>query len=397
MNRYTFGEALPLPGASAALLTAAVERSHHPTTLTDLAKTAGISKFAASRSAQTLLQADLLTSDDEGYALNPNHPMATTIERLAWRFSGVRRRDTGTRWHGTERRPKEDYHYQRTVPKSLQLGATISPDLMEATGPDLVTARDTCDWLAEKSHVLREFEHDGQEVYSLWSNERLRDLVHQTLHLCGAVGAAHETLTAACGSTTQGDSNPFEVRVSAYSWVRATYLLSAEARDVLRVINLLDQAIWVGHQVHQLRSEALWGLDNINHSGPDSEFVHEWLLEALDAEGEAVRLWNDHSFGTWHHMGGTPQPQDVGTAGDQIMAVRLLRIARELAAQVATMSRASCVQDWISANPGQADALPLIHDVSDEELRGRRDWPAWPPTPKYRRARVTDKATDTKE
>lgn len=396
MDRYTFWASLPMSDASAALLTAAVECSY-PTTLTELAKTAGISKYAASRAARPLLQAGLLRSNARGYALNPDHPMTPTVERLAWRFSGARRHDPDADRYTSSppMRPQENDHYRLTVPESLQLGATISPDLTVATGPDLMTARDTCDWLAQQSHVLREFHADSQDVYTLWSNERLRDLIHQTLNLCGAVGAAHNTLAAACDSTVQGDGDPFEVRVSAYAWVRATYLVSAEARDVLRVVGLLNRAIWVGYHVHQLRSDALQELNTINYSGRSSDSFEHHLTGALEAEKEADRLWDDPQYGRWHHVGGTPRPQDVGTAGDQIMAVRLIRVARELSAQVATMANDPCVQQWIDANADQAHALPLIREIPDDALQGHRDWPSWPPKPGRQRARPTINTTLT--
>lgn len=379
MTRYTFEKALPLPGAAAALLTAAVE-CPYPTTLAELAKVAGISKFAASRAAQTLMQADLLHLDPRGYTFNPDHSLAETVERLVWRFSGVRRHeldaDQHSTWH-TWAPPEDDHYYRQLIPKSLQLGATIPADSL--AGPGLVTVRDTCDRLAQLSRQLREFHSEAQAVYSLWWNERARDLIHQTVHLPGGLAAAHHTLEAAAGSDAQGDGNPFEVPVSAHAWIRATYLVSAEAWDVLGLITMLDQSIWVGHRVHQRRSDALRALNAINYSGTDGSSIQHHLAEALKAEKEADQLWDDPTYGRWHHVGGTPVPQDVGTAGDQVIAVRLLCKAQALSAQVAAMSEAPCVQEWVTANPGQAATRPLMVHVPDDALRGQRDWPAWAP------------------
>lgn len=382
MVRYTFGDVLPLSGAAAPLLTAAV-RYAYPTTLTELAKAAGISKFAASRAAQTLTEADLLHNGGGGYEFNVNHPMADSIQRLAWRFSGVRREELWDPY--SYRRPlegvNEDYNYRRLVPQSLQRGMPVPPALQVAAGPDLVTSRDTCDWFVRQAVVLREFEQDGQDVYRLWSNERLRDLIHQTLSFGGALGVAHETLASACGSDVQEDGSPFQVRVSSYAWTRATYLVSAEARDVLRVIGLLDQAMWVGYRVNRLRSEALHELNAINYSGRDSDFFDLHLSDALEAEQAAGQLWDDPSHGPWHNIGGTPRPEDVGTAGDQIIAVRLMRAAQTLAAQVAKMADMRCVQEWIDDNHDEAQDLPLVSEVPRDELRGQRDWPAEKPRP----------------
>jgi hypothetical protein len=384
MSRYTFGDILPLSGAGAPLLTASVAYVH-PTTLTELAKAAGISKFAASRAAQSLTESRLMLTNGDGYAFNDDHPMAKTITELAWRFSGIRRaRERDYRYdagYDTSHEVNvEDFHYRRTVPESLQLGAERDPRPIQALGPDLVSVRDTCNWLANQVSLLRQFENDGQEVYSHWSNERLRDLVHQTLHLGGALRAAWTTLSAACSSEVQGDANPFEVAVTAHAWVRATYLVSAEARDLLRVIELLDTAIWVGSRVNTLRTDAVDGLGTINYLARKSEAIDSHLDAALKDQRAASELWIDPSHGPWHNFGGSPRPQDVGTAGDQIMAVRLLRAVKTVAAQVEQMAREQCVSEWVASNPAEATELPLVTSVPDGALRGHREWPKGVPT-----------------
>lgn len=328
------------------------------------------------------MDADLLLNGVDGYEFNEAHPMAEEIERLAWRFSGVRREHPDTYY---SRRDffdggDEDYHYKRIVPKTLQRGMPVPPALRVATGPDMVMARDTCDWLGRQSVLLRWFERDSRDVYSLWSNERLRDLIHQTQDLGGAVRAAHVTLESECGSDTQGTDNPFEIRVSGYAWTRATYLVSAEARDVLRVIGLLERAMRVGHRVNQLRSNALYGLNNINYGGRDGDIFDHHLNDALQAEQEADQLWKDPSHGPWHNFGGTPQPEDVGTAGDQIMAVRLRRAAQCLAAQVAKMAEVSCIQKWADDNHDESQKLPLVTEIPNHVLCAIRDWPPERPT-----------------
>lgn len=91
MRRYTFADGLPVRGSEAALITAAVAIDY-PTTLTQLARTAGITKFAASRAADGLVSSGLLTVTSSGYAFNDAHAQASVIVDLAWRYSGIRRR-----------------------------------------------------------------------------------------------------------------------------------------------------------------------------------------------------------------------------------------------------------------------------------------------------------------
>lgn len=372
MTTHTFGNVLPLFGASAPLLTAAVGRPY-PSTLTKLAHDAGISKFAASRAATQLIDTGLLTLDPDGYELNDDHPMTPLITQLAWRFSGVVR--TRRRVVDNGRRSGLDYYYRYLVPEFFHSHVPDVPELEGMSGPDLVTARDTCDWLGERAATLARFDRNARDVHDLWGTERLRDMVHQTQHFGGVTALARNTLIAACSWKAQGDQDPYTVGVKASTWVRSTYLLSAEVRDILRVIKILDRAVWVAGRVNKLRSDAVYHLHEVNHAGRGSEYAAQWLEKALEAEREADALWTDPGYGEYKNIGGTPQVVDVGTAGDQVMAVQLLRAIEELAAQVAVMAQHQCVQEWNALHPEEAKRHALVTKVPTGVLRGARDYP----------------------
>lgn len=372
MSTYTFSDALPVRGSESQLVTAAIAAAY-PKSLTELARDAGISKFAASRAAEPLTGSGLLSSTADGYVFNDDHPLASVLVCLAWRFSGVRR-PPAVHLPGGGDPAVVDYHHQRWIPEPLQvLPADLSPaaDVVTA-GPDLRSVRETTGWMGELLTRLRGYEEIGQQVYRWWSTERLRDIIHQTLHFGGALGPARASLMRAAGSDAQGSRAPESVTVPALVWVQATYFASAELRDLLRVISILERAVRVGGTVHRWRTDALWHLDQVNRTGRDSEFAEQWLQEGLDAAARAEALWADESHGPYKHIGGLPRPEDVGTAGDKILAVRLHQDATELAARVEQMAAHPSVQEWNVEHPDLAKQVPLVRQVPSTALPDSR-------------------------
>lgn len=84
-------------------------------------------------------------------------------------------------------------------------------------------------------------------------------------------------------------------------------------------------------------------------------------------------------YGEYKNIGGTPRVVDVGTAGEQVMAVQLLRIAKDLAAQVAVMAQAQYVQDWIALHPDETTRCALVTEIPTDLLRRGRNYPKDPP------------------
>lgn len=378
MNIYTFADALPVRGSEAQLITAAIA-AEWPKSLTQLARDAGISKFAASRAADPLTQSGLLLSTADGYSFNEDHPLAPVLLGLAWTFSGVRRPAPTFGWDTNGGDLVVDhYHFGRWLPEPLHLidGQT---DALVGPGPDLRTVRETAAWMGEFLPRLRSHEATGQEVYRRWSNERLRDLIHQTLHMGGALHPALISLRQAAGREAQGAHAPQEAHIHGLTWVQATYLASAELRGLLRVISLLNTAIRVGREIHRQRGEALFLLEQTNAIGTDSEFTDRRLQDSLAAAALAQELWEDDSYGSYRRIGGTPQVEDVGTAGDQIFAVALHRDATDLAARVKQMAEHPSVKQWATEHPEHARRTPLIREVPENLLLDLRALVQMPP------------------
>lgn len=363
MTRFTLGDVLPLSGSIAPLLTASIEMPH-PATLTELAKRGGISKFAASRAAAVLMEHELLQLDDFGYEFNDEHMLAPTARALAWRFSGVRRPPKDDGWPlpvFVDRH--DDFSYRRLIPASLRVTGSPGKDAPNAGGPDLVTARDLCTWIEGICPELWGYARDGQDVFTRWSNERLRDMIHQTLHFAQPLRACLDTLVEASDVAVQAGADPRTVRVNDQAWARATYLVSAEASNVLHVVSILDTAIRIGGRVNTTRDQALSSLSSANYVGQGSDLTERYLQDALSSECEAEALWADSSSGPYRNLGGFPRACDVGTAGDQILAVRLLRTAHTLTSQVATMANYASLTTWRSAHPEEAAQIPLCTTV----------------------------------
>lgn len=372
MSTYTFAEALPVRGSESQLITAAIA-SAYPKSLTELARDAGISKFAASRAAVPLTHSGLLLDTEDGYAFNENHPLAQVLLDLAWRFSGARRPAAPHGWDTDAHQLVVDhYQFGRWLPEPLQR-IDGQDDALVGPGPDLRTVRETTARMGELLPRLRSHEAIGQEVYRRWSNERLRDLIHQTLHMGGALHPAITSLRLAAGHQAQGALAPEEGHIHGLVWVQATYLVSAELRGLLRVLSLLNTAIGVGREIHRQRGEALFLLEQASIAGPDSEFAGSRLQDALAVAALAQELWADDSYGHYRRVGGTPQVEDVGTAGDQIYAVALHRDATELAALVDQMAEHPSVQQWTTEHPEHAKQAPLIRAVPEKVLTDLRE------------------------
>lgn len=366
MVRYTFQDALPLTGSSAALVTAAIG-SPHPLPLPHLARVAGISRFAATRAADPAREMGVLVEDGGLWEFNDEHELSRLLCQLAWRFSGVvRSRKDGVSYRRViDQEWGAEYRYRELVPESLLQAETNDPS-RDVRGPDLVQVRALVDWGRDIMGDLRSFEADGQEVYSLWRTERLRDLIHQTLHFGEPLSRAISLMTPAAGAEAQGEKAPHEVNVTAFDWARATYLVAAEAHDLVRVIRILETAIRAGGRMHTLREDALGHLEMLARAESDSKHRQTWIDQAVQAAADAQAIWRgdtDTADIPYKHIGGMPRPVDVGTAGDKVYAVRLLRSARRLVDKTSEMASHPAFTAWSEAHPLEADQFPLISEV----------------------------------
>lgn len=357
---YTFGDALPLAGAAAPLLTAAIDQTW-PCTLAQLARRAGISKYAASRAAPVLRQQALLVVDEDGrYAFNDDHPIAATLVGLAWRYNGVQRVPPAKEpiWpEVTWEDPLDDFSYRELIPPSLRRGAP--PSASDLAGPTLLDARTQYTRLGPLLARLYEFEHTAQQVYAHWRTERLRDVVHQTLHLGYATREAQRTLRAVCGPDQQGPDDPTTTPIPGHDWVRATYLVSVDVVRLLWLVKIMKAAIAAGGRINDLRGDAITKLLYLNRSPDSSPDSHRdrWLQQALASAAEADALWATHGTEdgqAYAFLGGSPRPVDVGTAGDQILAVHFASTADALAREVTRMAAHPSVTEWIKANTREA-------------------------------------------
>ncbi len=368
---YTFGDALPLAGAAAPLLTAAIGKTW-PCPLAQLARSADVSKYAASRAAASLRQHALLLVDEDGlYSFNDDHPIAPTLVGLAWRYNGIERVPPSAEptWPSVRaEEPFDDFNYRDLIPPSLRRGAP--PGSLDAPGPALLEARTQFTRLGPLLGELHGFEHTAQQVYAHWRTERLRDVVHQTLHLGAATLEAQRTLRAVCGPDQQGSDDPATTPIPGHEWVRATYLVSVDVFRLLWLAKIMKAAIAAGSRIHSLRGDALAHLTYINRS-PDSASRARWTEQALAAAAEANGLWSTHGTEdgqSYAFLGGSPTPVDVGTAGDQILAVQFVAAARQLAREVALMAAHPSVIEWANLNPKDTATYSLITTVVDDVL-----------------------------
>ncbi len=351
-------------GGSAALITAAIEASY-PLPLSRLATNAGISRFAAQRAIERLRETGVLTSDGDGWEFNDDHPLASLLCQLAWPYSGAQRPPAWEPYWVNIGGWQDEYRYQRIIPPSL-LHPKKDDHTSTHEGPDLLTVRDTVTWAWERVHELREFERDGQEVFAVWSTERLRDMIHQTLHLGSPTAQAIGTLTAATSAGEQRkahtlDNDPRLLHISALTWARATYLIAADLWDVRRVVTILKAAIRETGPMHSRRSAALGNLEQVAGSTTDHLGLRESLIdEAVHAAADARAIWADDAPEIpYKHIGGFPQPVDVGTAGDKIYAIRLVRVGTRLAEMLTKMSTHPSLDAWKTAHPDEAEEYPL--------------------------------------
>lgn len=138
---------------------------------------------------------------------------------------------------------------------------------------------------------------------------------------------------------------------------------------MVRVIRILAYAIEAGTLMNTKIAKAASELRLITETGTQTQ---ERIDRALNSVREADKMWSDTENGPFHNIGGTPRRHDVGTAGDMIFAVRLVRVANRLTQQVADMAAEPCVSDWIEANLAEAAKQPLLTDRVDDQLSSTR-------------------------
>lgn len=385
---FTFRDLLPPAKSATEVLVAALGR-RHSVTVGELAEAAGVSKFTASRAAAALVEQELLLRDGYGdHSVNGAHPLVPTLRELAWRFNGVRPGGSGD--DGRVAKSFDDYFYRERIPESLRLPPDPDERLDALVGPDLVTARDAVTALQRLCGQLYAFEGDSQMVFSAWRNERHRDLIHQVLAFGSATREAASTLEESAGPTAQGSADPRTIGISGRAWVRAAYLVSADARDVHRVFNLLTTAVDRAGRIHELRENALRELRTINY-GTGGELPEDRVRVALRFAAEADRAQEQDAAaktGRYMFIGGTPDLVDVGTAGDQLVAVRLNRTLEQLTAVVARMAGEECVAQWQQLHPQESERYLLMTNDPFPCVDPRCEDQA--PHPRHRRGRRQD-------
>lgn len=312
-----------------------------------------MSKFAASRAAAALTEISLLAVDEDGrYEFVTSHPMAETLSDLAWRLSGVTRSNPDQPAGRSHSLVEDGWGYRDLIPPPLRLGVDPLPAMSQVPGPCLVDVRDFITGLQPLFDDLNDYWNVAQEVYSRWHNERLRDVIHQATFTDALVAAA-ATLRGVCGSSAQGDGDPWQVCITGHHWVRATYLVSATGVKVRTLLRILLRAVDLGGQVNRQRDEAVMMLELVNGQ-PNSEHISAWIARALAAVAEADQLWSaptPDGERPYHHVGGTPRPVDVGTAGDQILAVQLTNSLQRLTDTVTSMADHPSLAAWRAAYP----------------------------------------------
>jgi hypothetical protein len=182
--------------------------------------------------------------------------------------------------------------------------------------------------LGELMRRVLEPEEIAQAMYAQWGSQRAPDMVHQTLHLGNATGAARSTLVAETSARRPGG----HTHVSTWAWTRATCLVRAEQQRLERTAELFEKAVKFGGTFHGRREQLL---DEITLIARRQELDREDQLQRItDRYAEVQQLWKD-TTGVLHHIGGMPGPTDVGATGDQFLAV----ILQNLASRYATLGQ----------------------------------------------------------
>lgn len=356
MARFTYASALPVSGAAADLLTAAMARDF-PVTLKTLAEDAGISTFAASRAAGDLLAAGLILGDrSEGFVFNWDHEQARELARLAWRYSGVRR-------------PYNPVFPSIDASSPAQPWLDLVPDAIGLpAGPNLLQTRDHADQIGEVVNRMGEIRTISQEVFRQWRDERLRDVIHLSIELGGSALMAARHLASAADSHTQGDADPRQVSVAGTPWVRATLMVNAEAHTLQSALIPLVKGAAVGAAMRGHRRRALALADDAARLSKTRPHDALSALTGIAAEISAADdlLWNrDHGQDRqpFHHLGGTPAQDEVGTSGDMVLAVRAQAALEDLVEILDVMATQAPVTQWQQQHPELARDYPLLLEI----------------------------------
>ena len=323
--------------ATSRLLEHLVE-SQHEHSLTDLARTLGISAMTATREADRLAAVGLLRDHKSGrerlVAIDPSSPFYKPVADLMYVARGVRPRPQRLTANRAAAYQVRNFAVLDLIPAHLrapQLAGPAAPNASDA-GPALTQVRATV--LKLWMFTGRACETQGwlQASYRVWHDERDRDLVHLTLNAGAGFGQAADVLSATVDHRRDlPPSHPIDVP----TWEHACHAVRAEAAICGNIADHLEDVITHAETLHRAR---LLIAEKEQLVAANEGVVADAFQSELDrCQAEAATA--ESALQGKYRYGGLSTLQSVGTAGERLIAVEFRHVAEQATQLAAEMER----------------------------------------------------------
>lgn len=237
-------------------------------------------------------------------------------------------------------------------------------------GPSVEEARAVVLRLRPLLEPYRRWTNLLHHAWDAWHNERDRDLIHRFGRVGDGLDTALHVLTAAANA---GERPPAGGYVGGRAWSLAVLCVHAEAVLVRRyLVDWSQEALALLQELAGARARRDTATrtlsylrdrpDNDNNDNADDDNAEEYRLR-IEAATEQQHRADDEvddvieRLRDYHHVGGTPRLDDVGTSGERLLIAEFSAVADQLDQQADQMAQYPCFvpwRSWTSDHPPQA-------------------------------------------
>lgn len=246
-----------------------------------------------------------------------------------------------------------DAHVKRVMPESLiTFNTRLSPD--PKVGPTRAETAESIAQLRLLAEAAGAPQRRLQAAYNNYREERDRDLIHTVLHCGSGADQAVTALTAALA----GPLDPLPLfrrrtppaRIGQRAWAHAVYAVAAEAlicqaaadwcrlgAQRARAYRIATHArVSAARQLHTRHRRAMVAIDD--------QGVTAQIAQLRQAEANVDRALSDLRGAIYG--GGSPQPADVGRAGERTLTEELQGLSARAWALRQRMAQHSSFHAW---------------------------------------------------
>lgn len=314
--------------ATGKVLVGLVRESHDPISLTDLARSSGVSPATAMREANRLADAGLVCEHDHLgrerlVQIDQTSPLYPPITDLVYLSTGATPMPADPAFSDMRSCfAIDDVVLARHMPDELLSTDGTLPGEVD-DGPSLLHARAAILQLDSLLDAIRAIQQRLQTSYDRWHNERDRDLVHLVLRAGSGTDQARRVLDHQSRDLDR-------TNVGRLAWAHAFHAVAADERILDEIADELEEAISLAERRAQLLQAITEHETNLAGLPDDRAGYRRNLVEKLEANRGELATTEAAMEGTYRY-GGLCEIDSVGTAGERILVEELRGLARQAA------------------------------------------------------------------